>query len=238
MLRDLARRTAFSDVTYVAGRRMRPHAHATTSISLVLSGRVDEGAVGAWSSGRALAVLVKPGGVVHENRFGERGARLFSLVLPRRAGAFAYGSYDGGDVTRHALVVLRAHRDGGRPSPDSIVGLLEAVGSSPRPATPEPWLVEARTAMARGEAVEATARRLRVHPGSLARAYRRAYGLTPTADRARARVRRAAERIGASGDDLAIVAADVGFADQAHLTRTFKRETGTTPAAYRALVTA
>ena len=240
MMHDLMRRTSFAEVRYGSGRRMLPHAHSTTSISLVLSGGLDEDALGKTWESRALSVVVKPGGVVHEDRFGGDGALMLSLVFPRRASSWA-GSYEwfhGGPVARCALDVLRARRDGGGDPAVAIERLLAAVATSRRPGVAAPWLTDARVALLGGETVGRVARRLRVHPGSLSRAYRRTFGLTPLADRARERVRRAADRIGSTSYDLAAIAAETGFSDQAHLTRTFKRETGTTPAAYRALVTA
>ena len=44
-----------------------------------------------------------------------------------------------------------------------------------------------------------------------------------------------ADRLTATGASLAAVATETGFADQAHLTRVFKRETGLTPAVFRSL---
>lgn len=62
----------------------------------------------------------------------------------------------------------------------------------------------------------------------LLRAFRRAYGLPPHAWRMQARLARARTLIGA-GVPIAAAAADTGFADQAHLTRLFKRSFGCTP---------
>jgi AraC-like DNA-binding protein len=45
------------------------------------------------------------------------------------------------------------------------------------------------------------------------------------------------ERLAAGERDLAGLAADLGFADQAHLTRALRAETGTTPGALRTLLT-
>jgi AraC-like DNA-binding protein len=47
-------------------------------------------------------------------------------------------------------------------------------------------------------------------------------------------MRAAMERIAGGERDLARMAADLGFADQSHLCRVVRAETGTTPAALRA----
>jgi AraC-like DNA-binding protein len=69
----------------------------------------------------------------------------------------------------------------------------------------------------------------------LLRAFRTAMGIPPYAWLAQHRVNRA-RRLLESGLRPAEVAGIVGFADQAHLTRWFRRVLGVTPAAYRASV--
>lgn len=65
------------------------------------------------------------------------------------------------------------------------------------------------------------------------RAFSRAYGLTPHAWVIQERVRRA-QLLLRAGRMPAEVAAEVGFTDQSHLTRHFKRLVGVTPGCYRA----
>jgi AraC-like DNA-binding protein len=64
------------------------------------------------------------------------------------------------------------------------------------------------------------------------RAFRAAFGLSPSEYQRQLRLR-AARRLLARGEPAASVAADVGFADQAHLTRWFSRYYGVTPAAFQ-----
>ena len=65
------------------------------------------------------------------------------------------------------------------------------------------------------------------------RAFRQAYGLSPSDYQRQLRVQ-TARRLLSAGAAPAQVAADAGFADQAHLTRWFRRYYGITPGAYRA----
>lgn len=67
----------------------------------------------------------------------------------------------------------------------------------------------------------------------LVRRFRRQTGLTPHAFHTNLRVARARTLLRA-GEPPARVAADCGFADQPHLTRTFKRIVGVTPARFAA----
>jgi len=67
---------------------------------------------------------------------------------------------------------------------------------------------------------------------ALYRAFQTAYGMAPS-DYQRQRRLQAARTLVAQGHPVAAVAADVGFADQSHLTRWFTRYFGLTPGAYR-----
>jgi AraC-like DNA-binding protein len=65
------------------------------------------------------------------------------------------------------------------------------------------------------------------------RAFSAVFGMAPSDYQRQLRVR-AARRLLASGIAPAVAAAEAGFADQAHLTRWFRRYYGVTPGAYRA----
>jgi AraC-like DNA-binding protein len=67
------------------------------------------------------------------------------------------------------------------------------------------------------------------------RAFSQAYGLAPSEYQRQLRVR-AARRLLSRGVPPAAAAIEAGFADQAHLTRWFRRYYGITPGAYRAAV--
>ncbi|HSP16515.1 MAG TPA: AraC family transcriptional regulator [Thermoanaerobaculia bacterium] len=71
-----------------------------------------------------------------------------------------------------------------------------------------------------------------VHPVHLARAFRRHFGRTVGEMIRELRVRHAQNRI-RCGLSLREAAAEAGFADQSHMTRTFRSLTGTTPAGFR-----
>jgi AraC-like DNA-binding protein len=74
---------------------------------------------------------------------------------------------------------------------------------------------------------------LGVSPYRLSRAFPREVGVSVTRYRNRVRVGRAVERLEQGERSLALLAADLGFADQSHLTRTVREHTGHTPAALR-----
>jgi AraC-like DNA-binding protein len=68
------------------------------------------------------------------------------------------------------------------------------------------------------------------------RAFRGAFGMAPSDYQRQLRIR-TARRLLAQGSAPAVAAAQAGFADQAHLTRWFRRYYGVTPAAFQAAIT-
>ncbi|MGV9378570.1 helix-turn-helix domain-containing protein [Nonomuraea sp. NPDC003707] len=77
---------------------------------------------------------------------------------------------------------------------------------------------------------------LAVSPYQLSRAFTRELGVSLTHYRNRVRVGRALDRLEDGEPSLAGLAADLGFADQAHLTRTIRHHVGHTPTALRRLL--
>ena len=74
-----------------------------------------------------------------------------------------------------------------------------------------------------------------VHPSHLVQVFRDHHQCTPGAFIRRVRIEQAMRQISHSSTTLADVSVDVGFTDQSHFTRVFKRLTGMTPAQYRNL---
>lgn len=79
----------------------------------------------------------------------------------------------------------------------------------------------------------ALARDVAVSPHHLSRVFHAVTGVTISRYRRRLRVRAALERLSAGDRDLARLAAERGFADQSHLCRLVRAETGRTPSALR-----
>jgi len=68
---------------------------------------------------------------------------------------------------------------------------------------------------------------------TLQRRVRTSTGCPPKRYLAVQRFRRSVYEIAAGGEGLSIIASDLGFSDQAHLTREFRRHAGVTPGAFR-----
>jgi AraC-like DNA-binding protein len=99
---------------------------------------------------------------------------------------------------------------------------------------------DAREALAEdaGRSVVELGRAVGASPHHLSRVFAAHTGRSITEHRRLLRVRAALERLADGDSDLARLAADVGFADHAHLTRTLRAHTGATPSALRAALRA
>ncbi|PZG00106.1 AraC family transcriptional regulator [Micromonospora deserti] len=137
-------------------------------------------------------------------------------------------------------------RAAARPDPDFAAAerLVRLVGAAAGPAPGSPGrdrlLVAAARAAVRDGAPEAAgllplARALGVSPYRLSRSFQALVGVPLTRYRNRLRVGRTLDLL-AGGADLATVAAELGFADQAHLTRTVRAHLGQTPGRLRRLL--
>lgn len=116
--------------------------------------------------------------------------------------------------------------------------LVEHVGPAVA-ADPEAQVARTLVELADGDPellrVEELARRLAMSERSIARLARTHVGMGPGAMIRRRRLQEAAARVRDDpGVDLARIAADLGYADHAHLTREFRRVLGFTPTRYRA----
>jgi AraC-like DNA-binding protein len=80
------------------------------------------------------------------------------------------------------------------------------------------------------------ARAIGVSPYHLSRSFRRATGMTLTRYRRQLRIKHALQRLAEGDNDLARLAADLGFSDQSHFTRVTRLEAGGTPGQLRALL--
>ena len=225
------------------------HSHPQATIAVVLSG----GFAGSYRDGerdcRAQTVIVEPAGQEHGNRFGRDESTILTLSL---AGDGLGSSVDAAAHRfRHdrdpvvELIARRAANELDRP--DDVTPLaveaaaLELIARVTRTAWPErhpAWLGDARAFLhdryAESFTLANVAAAVGVEPERMARAFRRAFGEPVSGYLRRIRVDAAAHMLATTDLPISRVAADVGFADQSHLTRCFIRYVGTTPGRYRA----
>jgi AraC family transcriptional regulator len=238
-----------ADLSFPAGLTLESHDHALTTIAVVIAGGFH-----GWWNGRDAhcppgTLLVEPAGERHANRFFEQAAARVVIVQPVRE---APGLHEPTSrrVRRRPearAIAWRIHQELLRPdevTPMAVEGLaLELSASAARDGgapSPGPALIERAMDFVEERywqpiSLSDVALALDVHPGYLARAFRRSRGHSVGSYLREVRVRRAAERLRSDTDSLAEVALAVGFADQSHLTRWFVRHVGVTPARYRSM---
>jgi AraC family transcriptional regulator len=135
-------------------------------------------------------------------------------------------------------------RSGDAVSPLVIEGLvLEMVGEicrrrpEPRSFGPQRKVSQARefldAAFARSVSLGDVAEAVNLHPVYLARMFRQTYRCSVGEYVRRRRVDSVCSQLSASDKPLAEIASEAGFCDQAHLTRTFSKQSGLTPSQYR-----
>lgn len=231
---------------YGAGAVLEDHDHRRGSIGVVIGGAVEEQVGGHEAQGRLGDVVVKPGGVVHRNRFGPQGALLLSIADPPRS-AFDRGWrwFGGAGLALRALAAAAVLRRGdpfgaAQDMGWELLALLDEREAMPSGRIVRPWLLDVRDAVASHPgrpSVRRLAERANVHPIYLTRAFRKAFGRSISGFIRKLRVERAADLLAGSELGVGAIAATLGFADQSHLCRAFRTELGVSPSAYRALVT-
>jgi AraC family transcriptional regulator len=232
-------------------RKLPRHDHAGPFFCLLVSGRYQERLAGRTLAYEPGGVAFHPAGLSHADDL-SAGSRLFGVelapryqaaldALPARPDPRLHAA--GAEMAWLAARVRAEWRRGDPCAPLAIEGLvLEMLAAAGRIAQREarsapPWIARAmellRADFARPLTAAGIARAVGASPTRLAAAFRRHEGLTLAAAVRRLRVEAACTRLADPEVTLADVAAETGFADQSHLTRVFKRVTGTTPGAYR-----
>jgi AraC family transcriptional regulator len=230
------------------------HTHEDAHFWFVLSGQYRSSAAGLDAVCAAPTVIFVPAGTTHEDRFHTRGGAFMTLslrpeLIARLGGHRALGDravgFTSGELPWLGRRIHHELRHADAVSPLVLEGLaLELVAHAARerkrPArAPEPWLRAAFERVNDGYRERLTAQGLAaalgVPPLRLGRAFRGAFGCSPGEMVRRRRVARAEELLRVGRLPLAEIALASGFADQAQLTKAFRRVTGFTPGRYRRL---
>jgi len=234
---------------FPANLSLARHHHPLPTVAVIIQGGFD----GSYRTGNRecseRSLVVEPAGESHENRFGPSETTVLTLSLASdRVAKEAEAAASRLSYARDAfagLVARRAVAELDRPDDVTPLALeaaaFELVAHVARRSMQErrpAWLAAARDVMhdrfsdslTLGQIADAVG----VEPGRMARAFRRSMGEPMAGYLRRIRVDAGASLLAATDLPIARIAADVGFADQAHLTRWFAHYVGTTPARYRA----
>lgn len=234
------------------------HTHERATFAVIIDGGFDLRFPNPAMRRRELqcgtgTIFTEPAGEPHENHVFDSGAGVV-VVQPDPSSELADSTGDLLDRVNHfrhgglQCLARRLRRE--IMSPDSLSPiaiealsldmLVEAARLDPDDRAPYPapgWLKRAeqmvhdrfRERLTLGE----IAGEVGVHPAHLATQFRRRYGVPLATYMRRLRIEWAAARLAAGIEPISAIAYRAGFADQAHLTRVFKRETGVTPGHYR-----
>ncbi len=231
------------------------HYHERGCVSILLSGRFEQRFRTRVCDCPPGVVLAKPPGERHVDRwFGTWSRHVIIEIDPTRhedlgpsravAEEVFHEPHLGADVLAHELSQELRLADSLTPVAVEglVLQLLAAVRRrglvSGRAAEAPRWLLEARdyvhdnfrSSIRLSDVAEIAG----VHPDSLSRRFPAVFSATVGEYVRRLRVEAAADLLANSDAPIAAIALEVGFSDQSHLTRVFKRRVGMPPGRYRA----
>lgn len=243
-----------TESTYGRGCTLPPHAHGNPHFCLVLVGGYRETLEGRVRRRGPLSLSFQPAGLAHAERHEAFGRHLLIELtadwverVEARSSSRLTAPLDL-TLTETVAVATRIHqefRGADELSPLVLEGLtleLLARSARTRPATSRSanrphWMRIVDDLLGANFADPPSLSELAlaagVHSVHLARTFRRVHGCAVGEHVRELRIRRACELLADPAEPLARIAADVGFCDQSHFARSFRRVTGTTPGRYR-----
>jgi AraC-like DNA-binding protein len=206
------------------GLHLARHRHVGAYAALVLVGGYEEAGDAGRRRVRAGDVVFHGAFEAHLDRAGPAGAKV--LNLPLGPDCLIGGFRRAGDLD---AVARLAERDAPAAADLLLAGLRDA-GDGPGdwPDRLAEALIEDRVVR-----LDVWARVHGLSPEAVSRGFRRVFGVSPRRFRLEARARRAWAAARVAGRGLAEIAADLGFADQAHMTRAVAGLTGRPPGEWR-----
>lgn len=239
---------------HAAGSRLPWHTHPGPTLCFVFAGAFTERFRGVTLECVPGTLKVTPAVEPHSNRFGRTATEgLLVEADPSRLdrlGASGHVLAERRSVRDAALATLAWRLRGemrrkDTAAPLAIEGLLlEILAGAARErelrvsGRAPLWVAAARDCLHAGwtGTLGDLAAEVGVHPVTLARGFRKAYGCSVGAYLRLVRVTRAARRMAETDDSLAEIALAAGFADQSHFSNVFRRATGVSPSVFRAEV--
>jgi len=242
---------SIAESTYASGLSVGAHTHDAPLLSLVLQGHATEENGGHSRELRSQSLLYTPSFESHGHRFLTAGRWLniqFSTRWIARVGAGVTMLPAASQLVRGGSTVNWAYRLGAEiREPDTVsqfaiegallllisdLARMPVLGERRRPR----WLKVIEDAIeasiAAPPAVTDLAALAGVHASHVLRTFRQYHGCTVATYVRRRRLERARADIASSNLPLSMIALQVGFADQSHLTRAFREAYGETPGQY------
>jgi AraC-like DNA-binding protein len=204
------------------------HRHLEAYATVVLAGSFEESGYAGRIRAVAGDVLIHAALDCHANQMISAGVKLLRLDWPDTSGVGGLYHLDETDQ-----IARTAETDVAEATLLLKQTLQQKHPPSPRIKNDWPDLLLAAFARRTSMEIGAWAEMNGLARETVSRGFAAAYGITPTVFRAEMRARAAWLRVTRGTDGLSRIAADTGFADQAHMTRWIHRITGAPPAVWR-----
>ncbi len=247
----------FTDLRHTSPRKLPSHSHELPFFAVLLEGLYGERYGREERQFSPFTVHFRPAGVPHQDEVGPPGVRFFEIEIRpswrkrledcSAALDVPHDDTKGGDLLWLGMKLFREIRGGGAADDLTVESLLAelmaAAAHMPRPSKLQrpAWLSRIVEKLAVEYAKRLTldelGREAGVHPVHLSRVFRKSVGEGIGEHVHRLRVRAACEQMREPEMPIAEISLALGFADQSHFTRAFRRVTGMTPAEFRAQVT-
>ena len=244
----------FSVVRHTTERVVAEHDHELAYFSLLLDGAYEERYKDSTIYFEPFSIALHPSEYRHADKIGSGGATFFTVELDSQWKGMVADFLDlqsigvevnGGSLTWLAVQLFRCVIGTSAPDEFEAVTLLyEMLADAAKLPPPQPrsqiWLSTIRKYIEQHSSDSLTLSELAqiggVHPVSIVRAFRAQHHQTIGQYIRRIRVQNATRLMKNRKAKLSDVAAEAGFADQSHFTRTFKEITGLKPTQFRALI--
>ena len=244
----------FAESVYTAETQLQLplHTHENAYLYFVVAGACEERYGRTTRLVDTSTLVFHPAGEPHSNRWTEAGGRAFHIEFSstRVATIRQYAPFQNrlaefrtGTVS---WLAARLYREYQRPDAVSLLvmeGLALEIAADISRHRPDPdrappqWVLRARDLLhdrfAESLSLNEIATAAGVHPVHLARVFRHHFGCTPGDYLRRVRVEAACRQLAETDTPLVEIAFLVGFADQSHLTKTFRRLMRMTPGEFR-----
>lgn len=204
------------------------HRHLHAYATVVLAGCFEESGYSGRIRATAGDVLIHPALDCHGNQMISAGVKLIRLDWPDTSGTGGFYHLDDVDGVSRA-----AEKDVTRAMHMLESALLERCEPSPGQKNDWPDLLLVDLVRNPSMEIGVWAEVKGLARETVSRGFAAAYGAAPSILRAELRARAAWLRITRGSECLCRIAADTGFADQAHMTRWIQRITGASPAVWR-----
>lgn len=243
----------FTETVHPPDLTLQKHEHQYPTITFVLEGGLVESFGNHEHKCLPFSLLLKPAGASHTNRYSTRGARSFIIEITQEAAGSIepFVNFEGlapqtgtGALAPIAFdlyrTILSTTEETALDAEELALELLQRGKSKlvdQAGLHPPGWLSEIaeyiREYHAEKLSLTHLANRAGFHPLHLTRMFRKYYGLSIGDFVRRCRIDRAVKLLACPDASTSQIALILGYSDQSHFTRAFKRETGYLPGQFR-----